>query len=214
MPNQPTGQPSDYVSIRLTIGEKQFERFQSFMNDVLYIAYPHKGRKGDNPHYHVLVLDDKPEKYRKRIKDNLGLVGNKYVSIKFLKNGLYQGIQYCSRELTEPIVSDDSLRDYIAASPPWIQQTIKTDASTGKCTDKDWQLGYTNLVTVAVKHARDNSMIDHSLKQVVADLIAKTKWRPSKYLINGGVPEFYENDFLHRLGKRKEVDMNWWTPRI
>jgi len=207
-------QPSDYVSIRLTVGENQFERFRSFMGDVLYIAYPHKGRKGDNPHYHILVLSTKTEMFRKRIKDNMGLVGNKYVACKLQRNGLFQGIQYCSRERTEPFVSDDSLLAYIAAAPAWIQQTIKTDAKTGKCLDKDWQLTYANLVIVAVKHARDNSMIDSSLKKVVADLIDSTKWRPSKWLICGGVPEFYENDFLQRLGKRKDVDMSWWTPRI
>lgn len=211
--NQPTDQPTEYVSIRLTIGSTQFERFQSIMTDVPYIAYPHTGKKGNNPHYHILVLDTKPEKYRKRIKDNLGLTTNKYVSLKLLKNGLYAGIQYCAREHTEPIVSDPSLLDHVQAAPVWVQQTLPS-TSTKKCTDKDWQLTYCNFVSVAVEHAREHSLIEHSLKQVVEDLMSKTKWRPSKYMLSGGVPAFYEQDFLVRLGRSARHNMDWWTPRI
>lgn len=209
----PTNQPANYVSIRLNIGSAQFERFRELMTDSEYIAYPHTGKNGTNPHYHVLVVSDKPEKYRKRIKDNLGLTGNKYVSLKLCKNGILAGIQYCSREHTDAIVSSDEMSALVAAAPSWVQQTIATGTSS-KCTDRDWQLSYTNLVSVAVSHAREHSFVDYSLKQTVEDLMSKTKWRPSKYLINGGVPAFYENDFLVRLGKRARHDMDWWTPRI
>jgi len=215
MTQSPTNQPpTNYVSVRLTISDSQFERAQqSVFHDVPYIAYVHKGKNADNHHYHVLVIDTNVEKYRKRIKDNMGFSGNKFVSMKLQKNGLLLGIQYCAREGSEPILSHPELSPFIDAAPKWQQTTIAVRKLGEKCLKKDWQLTYTNLVWVAVEHARDHSLVDKSLKEVVRHLIQKTNWRPSNWLLKGGVPEFYENDFLTRLGKRKDVDMAWWTPR-
>lgn len=216
--------PQDYVSVRLTVGKQQIEdMFKTVFHDVRYIAYRHEGKDRKNPHYHVLVLDvhsaaitDKLcDKIRNRIK-RTGFVGNKYVSVKLNRNGLLQGIQYCSHEDSSPIVSDDELYYYVEIAPKWIQKSIVQDGepvSKRPRVDADWQLTYTNLVSVAVKHARDNHLTDKSLRSTVQHLIQNTRWRPSKWLITGGVPEFYENDFLMRLGKRKEPDMNWWTPK-
>lgn len=176
--------------------------------------YPHTGKNKDNPHYHILILDDKPEKYRKRIKDNLGFTGNKYVSVKLNKNGLLCGIQYCAKEHTDAIVSREEMRDYISQAPLWIQTSIQTVSDSDGRKERDWQLTYTNLVCQAVRYARANNLTDRSLKCVVEELIDKTKWKPSKYLLTGGVPEFYESDFEVRLGKRVKRDMSWWTPRV
>lgn len=216
--NQPTYQPppTEYLSIRITCGEELFKRAMSeVFHDVPAIAYPHKGKNGTNPHYHVLLVSSNSEKFRKRIKDKLSLVGNKNVSVKLNKNGILSGIQYCAREGTEPITSDPDLLILVDQAPKWVQSTIKTESDGGKCKDKDWQLGYTNLVTVCVKHAREHNMIEEkfSLKEVCRHLIETTKWRPSKYMLCGGVPEFYERDFHFRLGHSKRQDMNWWTPR-
>lgn len=218
--------PQDYVSFRLTVSREEFDKITS---DVFlqshWIAYYHLGKDKKNPHFHLLLkLDDCLEedkyntiieKYRQRIK-RMGFSGNKYVSIKLNRNGLLHGLQYCSHEGTTPIVSHDYLLEYVQRAPKWVQKSIPVETerpSKRPRGDPDWQLTYTNLVSVAVRHARDNSLTDRSLKATVADLIARTKWRPSKWLITGGVPEFYENDYLMRLGKRKEPDMNWWTPR-
>lgn len=211
--NQPTNSiPEEYLSIRLTIGECQFTVARTTVfKDCHYIAYRHNGKFGTNPHYHVLVLSTNAEKFRKRIKDNLPVSGNKYVSIKHNKNGLLAGIQYCSKEGSYPITSSDELHYFIDQAPKWVQTTIPT-GDNDKCKDKDWQLTYTNLVCVAVKYARTQKTTS-SLKATVRDLIKNTKWRPSKWLITGGVPEFYERDFDMRMGKVKEPDMNWWTPR-
>nr|WPR18752.1 MAG: hypothetical protein [Owegonang virus 11] len=226
----PTDRPTDtpdsrfksYLSIRLTIGESQLNQaIKSVFHDVRYIIYRHEGKEGKNPHYHVLLPDDPSDalsdKMRNRIK-RLGFTGNKYVSIKLNHNGLLQGIQYCSHEGTEPAVSGPELYSIIAYAPKWVQKSIQVDSErptkrSKPASDPDWQLTYTNLVSVAVKHARENSLTDKTLRGTVSHLIQNTRWRPSKWLVSGGVPEFYENDYLMRLGKRKEPDMNWWTPR-
>lgn len=210
-----------YVSIRLTVSETDINSLiKTAFDDVPFIIYRHEGKDKTNPHYHVLLcpdhVDDKLcDKIRNRIK-RAGFSGNKYVSIKLNHNGLLQGIQYCSHENTQPAVSDPSLFDIIAHAPKWVQRTIDSyqEPSTKRPKgDPDWQLTYTNLVSVAVRHARECCLTDSSLKSTVGHLIKHTKWRPSKWLITGGVPEFYENDYLMRLGKRKEPDMNWWTPK-
>jgi hypothetical protein len=54
---------------------------------------------------------------------------------------------------------------------------------------------------------------DTTLKAVVAHMMENTKWRPSKHMITGGVPEFYSNDFAFRIAepsKKRKIDMSWW----
>lgn len=185
-----------------------------------YIAYAHRGKSNNNPHFHVLVLAPASptivERYRKRIKATL-LVTGRRLAARGYTNGLDKGIQYCSREGTEPTLSHpDTLRPYIEAAPAWVpgQQGIPAPTKDGKWLDRDWLLSYNNLVAVAVRFTHERGLQEHSLKKIVKLLITDTKWRPSKMLISGGVPEFYENDYLCRVGQRREPDLDWWTPRI
>ena len=89
--------------------------FSCFSDVEWYISYPHMGKNGNNPHFHVRLPADGPkdiERIRKRIK-TAGYTGNKQFSIKYMQIGVQCGIQYCSREGTTPTL----VWDHIASSP-------------------------------------------------------------------------------------------------
>ena len=68
--------------------------------------------------------DNRPtEKFRFRLKKS-GFSGNTQFSIKRLENGLSQGIQYCSREKTEPITHGD-VAEWIASAPRWLEANLR-----------------------------------------------------------------------------------------
>lgn len=233
-PCRPTDRPTGsvvsepyphYLSLRVTIKHEQWDDVYQCIYDYDYVAYPHKGSATGKQHFHVFIPLEfeqhrvHSDRIRKRLKTSLGLSGNGDLSLKSMSNGLWQAVQYGSKEGTAAFVSDDVMRLFVDAAPKWdpskesrrvdysVKSTLKEDRS-----EKDWQLSYTNLVTQAVIHARKRALAG-SLKAVVKDMLQTTKWRPSKYVLNGGVPEFYERDFDYRMGKRKEQDMDWWTPR-
>lgn len=116
-----------------------------------------------------------------------------------------------------------AMQKYIDRAPKWVHQDKEKDKEpvqsrirTDQPDDKklrDWQLTYTNLVCQAVQYRNKTNFVG-DLKSTVADMLKNTRWRPSKWLITGGVPAFYENDFEVRVGKRAKHDMTWWTPTI
>jgi len=98
--NQPTGFqplvpdviysqfPTSYMSVRITLSHSLWDSlFDSCFSDVdWYISFPHMGKNGNNPHFHVLLPADGPkdlERIRKRIK-TAGYTGNKQFSIKYM----------------------------------------------------------------------------------------------------------------------------------
>lgn len=214
-----------YLSLRVTIDHNKWDEVQNCVFDYDYVCYPHVGSSTKKEHFHIFIpieLDAHrihSDRIRKRFRDGLGLSGNGHFSIKSMSNGLWQGIQYGSKEGSAAYVSDDVMRMLVDAAPKWDPSAKGTKYAQrmlpyakGDRSEKDWQLTYTNLVTQAVLHARKKALTG-GLKAVVKDMIQTTKWRPSKYLLTGGVPEFYERDFEFRTGKRNEQCMDWWTPR-
>jgi len=114
--------------------------FDSCFSDLeWYISYPHMGKNGNNPHFHVLLPADGPkdiERIRKRIK-TAGYTGNKQFSIKFMQNGVQCGIQYCSREGTTPTHSGPECSKWIAGSPPWLNCNLKENLNKRAREDLD-----------------------------------------------------------------------------
>ena len=54
------GFPSTYMSVRITLIHSQWDiLYESCFKDVSwYISYPHMGKNGNNPHFHVLMPAD------------------------------------------------------------------------------------------------------------------------------------------------------------
>lgn len=204
-----------------------------------YVIYPHLGVRRDNPHYHILCpvagsaehAAKEVEKYRRRFKSAFpGLSGNGFLRMKIETNDIEKGIQYCSRENTDPIYASDEAIEgdpggfsmivhKVENAPPWedrrmVQSMLPLDPGNPNKKPRvpgDWLLTYNNLVAVAVDYARKRGSTG-SLKATVKDMLKNTKWQPSKWMLTGGVPSYYSNLFDRRTGRANEddVDMEWW----
>jgi len=212
--------PVDYLTVRITIPHIDVKRMLTklFLTGEVYVCYLHKGSKTNKEHVHILVPDmELKKKLNDRIRYHLKLSGNKEFSIKGMHNGLMSGIQYCAKESTRPILSDDnSLLKFIEAAPKWVFKENISNYMEPPKSDKavrDWQLTYANLVPQAVLYAKKNGLAHDTLKRVCKHMFEHTRWAPSKWMVVGGVPEFYENQFEFRMGRDKDIDMNWWRPR-
>lgn len=228
-PPRPTDRPTgladtkEYLSIRVTVGHNNDEVIRNRILDgcTNYIMYKHGS--GSGSHYHICVpgaTGRDGDKYRNRIKRHLNVSGPGKFSIKGFDNGLSGFVFYASHEGTQPIYEDEEWKEIIEGAGKFEKQGkrkriddyfdngIEEDRK-----DRDWQLTYSNLVCQAVRHKKRNKLPEDSLKLVVKHMMAHTKWRPSKDVYKGGVPDCYQNDFEFRIGKRTEPDMEWWTPR-
>lgn len=211
--------PSSYLSVRVTVSHIDVSKLLlDCFSDIEYICYKHKGAKTKKEHVHILVPEHtKKDVIRKRLT-RAGFTGNGQVCYKVFHNGLLCGIQYASKEGTEPIVTGP-FDEYIKSAPKWnyrAQTNLHSHFSTTESYDKglrDWQLTYSNLVPQAVRYAQINKLGDLGLKSVVKHMMSNTKWRPCKHMIVGGVPDFYVKDYMYRMGQAKEIDMEWFCQR-
>lgn len=212
-----------YLSVRVTCAHIDMKRMlERIFSGFKYICYPHKGSKTNKEHVHVLIPD--PENNTgKNIKDRLtraGYKGNESFSVKGMKNGILQGIQYASRENTDPIV-EGGLGHLIEMAPEWQHRqtnmhkyyAVEDDDEKKSRKVRDWQLTYSNLVPQAVMYYKKHKLDTTSLKNVVKHMMHHTKWKPSVAMIKGGVPQFYQEDFEVRIGHRTEYEMDWFCTR-
>lgn len=224
--NRPTNQqfPVNYLSLRINLKHDQYDEVlvKSVLCDVDdYIAYPHNGKQGNNPHFHVFIpCDDRKqsERFRNRIKRHV--TGNRGYSIKFLTNGLDKGIQYGSREKTVAFVSNDDMRTLVDAAPPWVEMVqsrledhLDRPTRTIESKMRSWQLNYSNIVKQTVLHAQNTRQTHLSMRDIVRHMQYHGNWLVSKEIVRGGVPPFYEQMYELQLGKRKaeRMDDSWWN---
>lgn len=114
--------PTHYVSLRVTLSHSEENNVISLLGDAHYIMYPHLGKAGDNPHYHILIVttDAKDcEKYRLRFKRAYKSEGNEFIRVKFMSNGILNAITYCAKEGTKAIHSQEDDRHLIDSAPAW-----------------------------------------------------------------------------------------------
>lgn len=232
----PTDQPtntyttSDYVSVRLTLGHGSFAIIKDrVLHDCQYVAYPHLGKDGTNPHWHIFipVAGRDPAKtvelYRNRVKRGLNITGNGRLSLKYYRGDgqrtLTNAITYGSHEHTEPEVSNEELRALIAAAPAWVDhgpelsgQTLLPFTEEDPKKVRDWQLTYSNLVPQAIKHAQTHRLT-YGLKATVEHMMENTKWKPCNQMRKCGVHPSYEDEFEVRTSKKAKYDMSWWIPK-
>lgn len=139
--HQPTNQLPElqnYVSFRLTAPHN---RWDEIVEKVLtgfawYIGYPHIGKNGNNPHFHVAVPGSQvdAERIRKRIKIG-GFNGNKCFSVKCMQNSILSYIQYASREETQPITRGP-VQQWIDGAPRWVQANLLDNLNPDRASTK------------------------------------------------------------------------------
>lgn len=191
--NQPTI-PTTYISIRITLPHSEIDKItRVFDTDSWYIIYPHFGGKKDNEHFHILVPGNGPkcaERYRSRIKraDNLGLSGNKCLSVKSQDNTVCCGIQYCSREGTEPVVKGDHVSEWIALSPKWVSKS--TGVKRKRDDDGPIKLTCVNHVTLAFEYRREKGLLGNDLCEVVRRMLDSGDYVVDANFMRSGAPDF------------------------
>lgn len=218
--------PADYISLRVTCPHDVVgDLFKAVFLDTPWFIYALHLGKQQTEHVHMLApgtCKRDAEKYRYRMSTWLKLNCRDTKMKKYSAdwhNGVLAGIQYLGHEATEVLANTPDSEHWVSIAPPWVPDPKQTRmekyarAEPVKPKDRDWMLTYSNLVVQAVNHHRQNSMDTTSLKVVVRDMITKSKWRPSRDMLRGGVPEFYDNDFKFRIGHTTQVDMSWWEMR-
>ena len=216
-PNLPNPQhPQTYVSIRVTTPHSNLDKILNVLSKPResWIVYPHSGSKANNPHFHAAVIASnikEAEMLRQRFKRTLpDLKGQENLTVKYMTNGILKAIQYMSKEGTKPVYSSD-MQVHIDAAPKWEQRTLDSWVKPEKA-NSEWQLTYCNIVPQAVTYARKKGLTGKSLKAVVQHMLENTNWSVSNYLLNRGVPSYYEERFELKIGDRKTISMDFWTP--
>lgn len=236
--NSPTNQPEllgpqTYVSLRVTIGHDEWEIVETCVYDVSwYISYPHLGKDGNNPHWHVLLPgSDKRdvEKFRKRLKKS-GLSGNRQLSVKLCENGVLQGISYCAKERTTP-KTRGPVDEWIDKAPRWMNANLgvnlnpKTQSRSKLMRDDsvDGMIPITSrgCMYMVWKYRRDVLVRDGDRKKytkmadVVLHMLDSLKYYIAPEFARSGLPDFYADVFEEscREGRLtfKKNQKQWWS---
>lgn len=208
-----------YIGIRVTISHDRLDDIKSMLlHDVdEWCIYKHGGNGTTRAeHLHIAAVGGNPERYRKRLRDNIG-GGTKVYTVKQFNNDVRSFVFYCAHESTEPIYQGSLWEERIksVAVEGCYKKRVDDhfEPSEKRVLDRDWTLTYTNLVPQAVLYRRKYMKGEESLKRVVESMIRHTKWRPSRDMYKNGVPPVYQRDFEFRIGVRADPDMDWWEPK-
>lgn len=203
---------TDYLSVRITVAHKNVTKLVAIIfKSMDYICYPHKGCRTKKEHIHVLVVDvTAAPKIRTRLLRE-GYKGNESFSVKTFHNGLSKGIQYASKEGTTPTVCGE-FEEIIASAPKWVQKDMYSYSDRSMVDVKklrDWQLTYTNVVPVTVRHVQDVGVTHLSFFDAIDHLMEHTNWRISDKIQRMGIGPFQISDYERRVGRSDKFDGSW-----
>lgn len=210
--NLPTPAPAKYVTIRVTTSE-DFSKIEPLLKDLeWYISYPHTGKNGTNPHYHIFVpgTDRKDaEKWRKRFK-NYGYSGNKQLSVKLMENGLLQALQYGSKEGTTPITHGNSSDEWVASAPKWCHANLKENLNRqpnkrkrDESLDGMLKLTAHNVIYQAFKYRQKNELKSKELPDTILHMLDSQEFYLCIQWAKTGMPDFFIDVFRDSCEKGK-----------
>lgn len=185
-----------------------------------YIIYPHLGKDGNNPHYHVCipidvgsdlthdsiksVLRKSVERYRKRAVSIAGS-GNGKIMCKALDNGCSEFAAYVKHEAGQV-----SLKGF---TPEWFEAVEAKDYKniggfmepTSKRQkvkeDQFYQITYTNMEKVCLRHRAQNGIKSTQLEDTLEHMHAHG-WRLQVTVLKQGIPATIFDQFTaHCNGK-------------
>lgn len=211
--DQPTNQPTGdrYVSVRLTLPHKEIYKVRDqLVHDVeSYIIYPHLGKDGKNPHFHVcipiIIGDDDVksalrkicEKYRKRAVSIAGS-GNGKVMCKACDNGVSEFVAYVKHEVgevylngfTDEWFSSIKAKDYKNIGgymdPVVKRQKVKDD--------QFYQITYSNMEKVCLRYRAQNGIKSCRLEDTLEHM-HQHGWRLQVTVLKQGIPSTIFDQF-------------------
>jgi len=216
----PTDLPT-YYSFRLTVSHDRVSELLECVSDVSeYLIWPHKGKNGDNAHFHVAVPSPShkyDDKVRKRITTKFGK-GNGVFSGKYQTNSLSDFIHYCKHESGVPLMKGDQWERLIAEAPEYLPlaEFKKATGHIDKRREKlgDPMLTFSNVVKQALIYRTKAGLKSTDLKEVLGHMMANTDWIPSRDMMNKGLDMYHHTLFAHRCdrGFVRSLPADWMNP--
>jgi len=206
--------PAHYISVRVTIVHDDWMIVYNALgiSEVdWYISYPHTGKDGTNEHYHVFLPGGTPadrERFRKRLK-SVFVGGNRDFSVKLMQNGLTSAITYGSREGTVPIWRGPLTKQWIDASPEWVESRpgkgLKRD-STGAVS-----ITGLNMMRLAWDYHKSQNAQTTDLAEVLEAMLNSGDYNLAMSVVNQGVPDWYLEVFRESVerGRLKWTNSIW-----
>lgn len=195
--------PKNYVSIRITVGHDQWDEVKQALqldSEQPYVAYPHTGNNGDNPHYHITVVTDDVKKTSERLRNRLkrNYTGNAQYSIKSMDNGILQAIQYMSKEGTDPIHEGDGTAGWIADAPEWVHKVQSVLKSRKRPRDPDTipQITYNNMMRICRRWRLTHDIKTTDLFKILDNILPTEEYALSMTVIKGGIPQYFVDQFV------------------
>lgn len=225
--NQPTNlPPENYIAIRINFPHSRVEDVVTCF-DESFCLYPHLGKSGENPHFHICVpvIDDDmvkvTERLRKRLKGRLNLTGNKQISCKSMSNCVLKYIQYASREGTTPVHSGGDWGDWISQAPKWEPKSVQTTIRGTRPVPEDHfkLLTYQNMKKVALRHRLRYNLKSTDMAEIHAHMIAHDNWDYNISVKKGGIPDCEYIHFEMMCAGSKDVHRRYtkgfrYTPQF
>lgn len=190
--------PLYYLAVRVTTTHDRWDDLHAclMLDEVpAWVAFPHTGKEGNNPHFHIAIPTDAPgdtreaDKFRKRLQRKYK--GNQEYSVKLMHNGMLAAIQYMSKEGTDARIKGPQTREWIEQAPAWEHRepTWQTGLEKKrKNPDSIPQITYSNMLKVCARWRSRHELAPHLLK-VLDHMLASKEWQLSIGVIKGGIPQ-------------------------
>lgn len=196
--------PTCYVSIRVTVPHDTRSRVLKLLDDQsIYIVYPHMGKDGTNPHFHIFVpSSDKRlcDTMRNRFKREYGRSGNEFIAVKFMSNGILNSITYGSKEGSEPVVKGDEAVRWVSVAPPWEDRPKNIGAYLDKPLKREVdpdhfrQITFRNIEKVTLRYRQQRGIKSDQLEVTLAAMHADN-YRLDRSLTMHGIPAVVFDEF-------------------
>lgn len=212
--------PVKYWSVRVTVNHAEWDVVSELLDKLQYewyISFPHLGKNGTNPHFHVFLpyteldagaSDIERKKHHKAQADAVrwGLrkrfdrSGNEFSCIKCCNNGLAKAIQYGSRENTTPITKGANATQWVLNAPKWLNARLKENMSTEKDADGKQKrpdgvrITCENVLRLAFRYRQDHNMRTNDLWEVMLHMLSDGHCLTSTFA-RTGAPQFYLDVF-------------------
>lgn len=191
----------DYISLRITIEHsKVYDLIHTVLNDVNhYIVYPHRGKAGDNQHFHICIAGVKVEsrcvdKFRIRLKRFVKGAGK--LMAKAMHNGVCSFVGYVKHEDAKPYIKGFDL-DWFNDIPAtkW-EEVEKKDGKPVKVRNPDHfkQITYMNMERVCLRYRAENGIESKELG-VTLEHMHKHGWRLQVTVLRQGIPQTFFEQF-------------------
>lgn len=167
----------------------------------MFIAYPHSGKDGTNPHFHICIPTTAPQQDVARIRQRLNrkFKGNQEYSLKSCVNGLLAAIQYMSREGTDPIFKGDDVAVWIESAPKWEDKVPSFQTTLDKKRknpDNIPQITYGNMFIVCARWRARFALKRTDLTDIIEHMCDAGTWQLSASVHKGGIPETMLAEFV------------------